>query len=120
MQDYPRTEISRYNEAVFQIQRLNMCWALCNSYARQGRLIKWKWELDNIWRELSSDVSNRMKKDREKNISKNEEHIQKIAEAKTLTSLYRTLNDRHEFLRSLQDKAGKGGKYEDEGGDDFD
>ncbi|KKK58987.1 hypothetical protein LCGC14_3038920 [marine sediment metagenome] len=49
-------QISRYNEAGMQIMRLHELWLKAELYANRGLLIKWKFILDSIWRELYSDI----------------------------------------------------------------
>ena len=111
-------EQSKYNEAMLQIQRLHGSWTRCNMYARSGNLSGWKWELDIVWRELRPDVKKMPKP--EETTQENIKHKQAIASATTRTEMYDALNDRHEFLKILQDTVGKGGVWEDAYADDFD
>lgn len=101
--------LSRYNEAGLQIMRLHEMWASCENYSTKGRLILWKWELDSIWRELIADVDKNPDKDKIK--KKNSLLKEKISKARSRSELYFYLNQRHEFLKIIQDKAGKGGAY---------
>lgn len=116
------SQISQYNDAGFSISRLNNHWIEAEWFANKGKLIRWKYKLDSIWRELYTDVL-RMKKKKDgsfkKTIEKNKELLGKIAQAKKSYELYFTLNKRHEFLRGLQDLAGKAGVYVDEDEEDF-
>lgn len=111
------TQISKYNDAVFSIMRLNDSWRECEHYANSGQLKKWKFKLDTIWRELIIDVGKIAKskpKDAKKLIENNLILIKKIANSQSPTELYFNLNTRHEFLRKLQDLSGKAGVYVDE------
>ena len=107
-------ESSKYNEAAMQIMRLHNLWVKIEEYANKGNLREWQFLLDSVWRELSADTSH---------INTGEELTKEnkmlklkvlIAASKTKTEYYKALNERHEFLKRLQDKSGKGGIYEDE------
>lgn len=125
--------ISDFNEAKFQIFRLNMLWISCNTLSQSGDFGRWKWKLDAIWRELSPDA---MEKDGYKNdygswirecrakegtyLHKVNELNKKITLAKTRSPLYNALQDKDIFLRCLQDAVGKGSKRKDKDEDDID
>lgn len=99
--------VSEFNEASYQIARLNVLWQQCNFLASSGNLSEWKWKLDRIWIELSADAK-----------SKNEKYYyggiklinEVIGKSKTEQSLYNSLQQKEIFLRSLQEDVGKGGK----------
>ncbi len=111
------SQISKYNEAGLQIMRLNELWLRAEFYASHGSLIKWKFKLDSIWRELYADV---LRSDKSKDIIKKNIKLKKtISECKTSSTLYDSLNERHQFLKENQDSFGKGGIYIDEDTDDF-
>ncbi len=119
MKDYEEksSQISKYNEAGLQIMRLNELWLRSEFYASRGLLIKWKFKLDSIWRELFADV---LRFDKSKDIiTKNKELKKTISECKTTSTLYDALNERHQHLKEIQDAFGKGGIYIDEDTDDF-
>lgn len=104
METAEREMISKFNEARMQLFRLNLSWMKCSQFASSGNLIGWKWELDNIWRELASDAG---KGDVEKNL----EHNIRVSIAERKGSrqlLYKCLNDKQIWLRSIQENAGKG------------
>ena len=107
-------QTSSYNDANLSIMRLHEHWIASERYANAGALTKWKWKLDSIWRELYVDVLRNSNKDEV--IKTNEKLKQNIANAKNSSILYNALNKRHEFLREVQDKAGKAGKYYDDDG----
>jgi len=113
-----REEFSKYNEASLQIMRLNELWISAEFYARRGFVIPWKYILDSIWRELHSDVI-KMKKKKIVTLNKNDKFMEKIAVARTKDQKYFALNNRHIFLKDLQDEVGKGSKYEDADTEDF-
>ncbi len=102
-----KTFTSQYNEAAFQIARLNNLWSLCNSYARIGRLQSWKWVLDRIWIELSADAK---EKDKNKYFDGIKDRNATIGKAKDSQGLYNALQEKEIFLRCLQEDVGKGGK----------
>lgn len=112
------SEVSQYNEASLQIMRLHESWLRAEKYANKGILIKWKFILDSIYRELFADICRMKNKD--KVISKDIVLRKRISQSKTKSNLYHTLNQRHLFLKSLQDKVGKGAKYADIDTESFD
>jgi len=116
-EDYNDSKISKYNEASFQIMRLNQLWLRAEYYAAKGSLTHWKFILDSIWRELSADILRKDNKDIF--ILKNFLLIKGIAMSRKRTDLYNSINKRHEFLKEVQDSVGKGGSYQYENSDDF-
>ena len=107
-------QTSRYNEAGFQVQRLNEYWIQAENYANTGRLTKWHFKLNTIWRELSADVDRLTDfkdvkipdKDKLSKIpltlwikSRNDFLTNKIKESKTKANLYVQLSVKQEFLR---------------------
>ncbi len=111
-------QISRYNEAAMQISRLHDLWLKAELYANRGLLIKWKFILDSIWRELKADVK---RKDNSKDIINDNNKLKKtISECKTSPGMYNALDERHQFLKEVQDSVGKGAMYMDADDDAFD
>ena len=121
-QEPQSAEFSKYNDAGLSISRLHEHWLQAEHYANSGKLIKWKFKLDSIWRELFPDIL-RIKKNNEKEfdeiIKNNKTFKEKIAYSKKQTELYYNLEKRHEFLRMIQDLAGKAGVYVDEDEEGF-
>ena len=106
-----RQQVSQYNEAGFQIIRLHNHWIKADLYANNGLFPRWKFILDTIWRELHADV---IKNPKAKEwVGKNKSLRMKIASAKSRSIMYESLNERHEFLKDLQDSVGKGSIYGD-------
>jgi hypothetical protein len=118
-QEEDSQEVSKYNEAALQIMRLHELWLKAEHYANSGQLIKWKFTLDSIWRELCSDINLRMTNSK-KIMEKNIEIREKIADAKERFTLYNALDRRHQFLKNIQDEVGKGGIYGEADDEDFD
>ena len=52
-------------------------------------------------------------------IKKNELYREAIVKAKNNSQLYKALSLRHEFLKHLQDRVGKGGAYQDESAEEM-
>ncbi len=102
-----KTLISEFNEAAFQIARLNNHWTKCSNYATSGNLDKWKWELDRVWVELSADAK---QKNYKLYFTAIEKFNQAIPKCKTKGVLYKVLQAKEIFLRGLQEDVGKGGK----------
>ena len=107
---------SKFNEAKLQLYRLNYSWIKCANYATGGDLVAWKWELDNIWRELSSDAS-----DKEKEQNNKLRTMISLAERKGTKALfYRVLEERQIFLRGILESSGKGSSKKHQDEDTFD
>ena len=106
-------ESSKYNEASMQIMRLNNLWTRIEDCANKGELMRWQNLLDSIWRELFADTSHL--KEPEKTIRMNKYLKLKVlvAASETRTEWNKALNERHEFLKQLQDDVGKGGIFID-------
>lgn len=112
------SEVSKFNEANLQIMRLHEYWQLAESRATAGNLYGWRWVLDSIWRELYPDVL-RMKNSKEL-IRENSKWVKFCLHVKSSGQLYAILDKRHQFLKKIQDDAGKGGSYESSTEADFD
>lgn len=116
-------EISKYNDAGLSIARLHEHWTKCEEFANNGELIRWKFRLDSIWRELTPDVQRIMNKnmDRGKELIKTNYNLSMgIGKSKNSSELYSNINKRHEFLRRLQDESGKASVYVDPDDEGFD
>ncbi len=108
-------ESSKYNEAAMQIMRLHNLWVKIEENVNKGNLQEWQYLLDSVWRELRADIDHIQKEGEE--LTKENKLLKLrvlVASSKTRTEYYNALNGRHEFLKRLQDKSGKGGIYEDE------
>ena len=107
--------LSTFNEAGFQIQRLNYIWTLCNSLAPSGKLSAWNWQLDRAYMELSNDMWD---DDGEEESEKENSYYQRIEQInsdidknwKKKTELYKCLQKKEQLLRRLQDDSGKGSR----------
>ncbi len=120
---------SSFNEGVLQIQRLNYLWGDANELSRSGDLKSWRWTLDTIWRELSRDAVHDYREFDPVDFESIKESewvkgydklVEKVKEAKNHGEMYACLHDLEVFLRILQDKVGKGGKYYDPSEDEMD
>lgn len=111
-------EVSLYNEAGMQIMRLHNYWVRADRYANGGDLKQWKFILDTIWRELYSDVLRSPNSD---GYLKTDKKLKKkLAECKNRNLLYHLLDERHRFLKEIQDSSGKGGIYGDKDSGELD
>lgn len=110
-------QVSKYNDAVFSIIRLNDSWNLCKHYMRNGNFLLWKTELDSIYLELIPDL--RRQTNTEELVGQNNLLLKKIALSKKRHELFFNLMQRHSFLRRLQDISGKAGVYSDENEEGF-
>ncbi len=104
-------QVSKINEAGFQIQRLHNYWLLAENNANQGQLEKWKFRLDTIWRELAADVERG--EDTVKRKEQNRELVSNIINSESKATKYQALQERHMFLKMIQDKSGKGALWYD-------
>lgn len=123
MEESDKKLVSTYNQAVSQIIRLDRAWSACNFYSSIGELIKWKWQLDVIWRELIADskiIDDNIDENKLKYCSKIKEVNNEIGLCKTKTALYNSLCKKEELLRLLEDESGKGSKRSSDDEDDFD
>lgn len=120
--DRSSESLSFYNEGYFQIQRLNSLWVQANIRSLNGDLTGWRWVLDTIWRELSRDCLKQVdfKKGSRVWYQHNEFFVtfslfrQKLSECGDDKAVrYQLLSEYDIFLRYLQDRVGKGGKYTD-------
>jgi len=125
--------ISDFNEAKFQIYRLNLAWIGCRSLSENGLFDKWKWKLDAIWRELSPDAREKDGykkkytewttegiKDEKTYIFKVNKLNDNIANAANRNEKYKALQEKEIFLRCLQDDVGKGSRRSSSDEDDID
>lgn len=115
-------QISQYNDATFSIMRLHEHWLDCENCIKAGNFLKWKGKLDSIWRELYPDVLrliNNGKPETKDIVFRNKLLMIRVGKAKNRKLLYYHLNERHQFLRSIQDMSGKGGKYVDQNPEAF-
>ena len=108
------SQTSKYNEAFLQLERLDGYWRLAEQYALSGLFMKWNFILDSIWRELYPDALRLSNADND--LYQKNNAFKKLIKKyiKNNTALYTLLNRRHEFLKYVQDQAGKGGKYSTE------
>ncbi len=110
-------QISRYNDAFYSINRLHDSWLRCKTYIRRGNFRDLKYELDIVWLELYTDVLRQH--DKQDIIKKNKDIMNQISNATTKSYLFYLLKKRYEFLREIQDTAGKGNVYVDENSEGF-
>lgn len=99
--------MSDFNEAAYQIARLNFLWQNSANHAKNGDLYKYKWELDRIWIELSADA---FQQNKDFYYRANNIHNKIIANSKSKEQLYTSLQEKEIFLKKLQEKVGKGSK----------
>jgi len=117
-------ESSKYNEAAMQIMRLHNLWVKIEENVNKGNLKEWQHLLDSVWRELRADVNHLSETIKEGDTHSEKEKVIRmnkylklkvlIMASETRTEWYNALNERHEFLKQLQDEVGKGGIYENE------
>ena len=124
---------SDFNEAKFQIYRLNNLWASIQLLFQLGDFTNIKWKLDSIWGELSADAREKdgYKKDyvgwvtegiknAKSYIFINKKLKLDIANSRTRHEMYQSLRELESFLRCLQDDVGKGAKRSSGDDDDID
>ena len=114
--DSNSAEISKYNEAQLQIQRLHNLWIDFKAYFKDNDFYHLDKALENVWIELYPDA--KKKKDK-----KYMEYIEKVNDAyrKSKNNFMRLeiLKMKATFLKKLQDDVGKGAVYEDKSESDF-
>jgi hypothetical protein len=115
-------ETSKFNDGYLQMLRLNFSWISCKNYSTKGMLEQWKRELEAVWLELSGDAIKlqRHAKGEEPDLTKNiwfkknellNRSINIASKLKKRDALYNLLTQKEIFLRDLQLKSGKAGKY---------
>ena len=116
------TQVSRFNETINHLIRLNNLYQQCNEHSSKGNLSRWKGILDAVWRELSSSavkLDERIKNENDKWTYRKEQIDKKLLNIKNREEAYNILNEKEEFLRLLQDKSGKGTDWTDDDDDGF-
>lgn len=121
-------QISIYNEAAMQMQRLHNIWLSCGSSRERGNIVKYENSLRNAETELKYDaflLSDGLKKDHESNYIEKILNLNKkitkcnILISKTKNTIYyqasinrkwALLIEKEELLREIQEESGKGGK----------
>lgn len=122
-------QISKYNSAVAQLQRLDNLWQDAHRHSRSGNYLAWNNDLDKIWSELAGDfkVNNEHEKvfnefltqlGKAGTISREEIRGFKTKQSPDKSKQYLILLNKEIWLRRLQNKLGKGTKW-DEGEDDY-
>jgi ABC-type uncharacterized transport system substrate-binding protein len=115
--DFTPTIQSRFHGAFNEIARLNFLWQECNTLSSSGRLVKWRWKLDAIWRELSASafrLDENKAKDKKSWAEQIEEIDKTILSARTRNEIYKSLGKKEEMLRLIQDASGKGTSWTDD------
>lgn len=100
---------SLFNSTIAILYRIDDLWKRAHNHAMAGRLLMWNWALDRVWCELAADAN----KDDKKEYDAYNDKISKIDKRKSSELLYKTIQEKEIFLRLLQNKQGKGVKYED-------
>lgn len=118
--DTTKKLVSDFNEAKFQIIRLNIIWIDLRTARESGKLHKAKDILDSAQIELATDAARldeSIKEEKEKYSSRISTVSKEIIDAlikKDNIEAYNKLKEKEVLLRILQEKAGKGGKFSDE------
>ena len=122
MKDY-ENQISQFNDAVLEIQRLHNIWLAARMYREKGLLRDVIWILDSGEIELS-DAIDRLKEknniDYKKQIDILNEKINKANLDKNNLELYKHLIEKERILRKVQQDSGKGTKWKDSDEDEMD
>ena len=109
--------VSNFNEAGFQIQRLNESWNKVKLLRTRGDLINWRWELEIIWSELSPDAlltdANWETNEYVRGIRSIDKLISLAVKKNRGKMLYDLLVKKEIFLRGLQNASGKGSSYKE-------
>jgi hypothetical protein len=104
------TLYSSFNSAAQEISRIHELFLKALSYKEKGDLRNWNYQLDSVWVELAGD-KNVQSKD-EVDFYKFHDEYAKYKNKNSLT--YQILLRKHIFLKRLQDRLGKGTKYQKE------
>lgn len=111
----PTQKVSRFNSAELINLRMHNLWTIFHRSVLDGKLIEANWALDRIWGELSGDISKENKEEFEKFVRRFFNIIKEKKENPNSLNekLYLYILDKETFLRSLQNKQGKGTAYEE-------
>ena len=120
--EYNKT-ISKFNEGVLQIQRSNNIWLCARINREGGNYRRVKDILDSAWIEFAIDAE-KLDNNEDTNYVKQVEDIDKEYEEevkkKNRNALYKLLIKKEILIRTIQDKSGKGARYENPEDDDID
>lgn len=99
---------SQYNGAMQEVQRIHELYQKIHEYRRRGNLKSWNYELDALWEELGAD----------KNVNTDDEakfykfHTEYAKYKNNTAMTYQILLRKELFLRRLQNRLGKGSRYQ--------
>lgn len=140
-------KVSKYNSGVFIIQRLDNLWNNANRHAINNEFNKWNKNLDRIWLEIARDLPDTEFEDKKNakgetikgyrtKFQEIEDELDKTGalqdsfgsdfeqpstkEIKNRIKQYEVLMKKDLFLRRLENKVGKGTRFEDTSEDDMD
>jgi len=120
-------KVSQYNDAGLQIFRLNELWIDCHRHRRDGKLLAYKHDLEEIESELYADIILRLDKDNKNEKDKYETRLKLINFEILKYQLMQKvllfdlkLREKHQLLRIVQEVAKKGSKLKDADEDGFD
>ncbi len=103
---------SKFASTFTQFYRLDNLWQSAHLHSRGGQLKLWNWDLDKVWAELAPDAT-------KGDFKKFAAYSKFIVKAKTKGRMYNLLLNKEIFLRSLQNKQGKGTEYYDPDDDEL-
>jgi len=116
MVDYEDKLTSDYNEAAFQISRLQNIKLQCENARANGNLIRYKWKLQSFEIELCADIErldddeDDEKKRYSKKVEKINNQIATAENSKNIKKMFEFLMDKEKLLRLIQEAAGKGSR----------
>ena len=120
--EYNKT-ISKFNEGVLQIQRSNNIWLCARINREGGNYRRVKDILDSAWIELACDAE-KLDTNESTNYKQQIEDIDKEYEKEVKKrdkiALYKLLIKKEILIRTIQEKSGKGSRYENPDDDDID
>ncbi len=118
MADYEYSDklVSEFNEAKFQIFRLDNLTRETGSLLEKGKLVPAIWKLDRYAIELWCDAL-RLDKDKKKDedsykdkLEKLDKKINEAVDNRNFRELYLSLMEKWKLLKEIQEDAGKGAK----------
>ncbi len=132
MEEQLEEETSSFNEAKFQIARLNEFWIAAESFANKDKYDSWYLILNSIERELYSDILKlkgsktilfNLKKFKERFIKSKSlikvDYKQWGGKRTDIIYVLDNLDNRHKYLKDIQTRTGKGGSYRDKDDEDL-
>ena len=113
-------DISQFNEAMLQIQRLHNLWLDFTRFSETGQLDRARWKLNSVELELNFDIHKVSKIEDTNYVGELKAMNAELANGVGMERKYNLILEKGKLLKTIQQLAGKGAIYRDPEEDDFD